>query len=169
VLFRVEYFGKENKMPTSEQNDTLLKAHDNDTVSPTRAVALIRHLDDPGSPSLSEQFNLCELFCRENGLSLQIIIEDETNSGTGLSTKVLEAYETCKQDTDLSYLLTYSPRLFGPSFTDFAAFQMGFRELDTLLLFMESHPPLCKESPHQHETAKSRPNTKDRPQVTSCY
>jgi len=108
-----------------------------------RAVALVRELADPGAPTKDEQLQLAEVFCREHGMSLQIIVEDETNSRTGLSRKVLEAYETCLQDNDLRFLIAYSPRLFGPAYTDFAAFQMGFRELNTLLVFTDSHPPLC--------------------------
>jgi len=154
-------------MTTSNREEALLNAHVNDTSSPTRAVALVRKFSNPKAPTLMEQLSLCELFCRENNISLDIIITDDSSSDSGLSTRVLDAYKVCEREGDIAYLTTFSPAIFGPAFTDFAAFQLGFRELDTLLVFTESHPPLCKGSPHPHETARSRPKTKDRPQVSA--
>lgn len=130
-----------------------------------RAVVLVRELADPGAPTKDEQLQLAEVFCREHGMSLQIIIDDETNARTGLSSKVLEAYKTCFHSYDIGYLIAYSPRLFGPAYTDFAAFQMGFRELNTLLVFTESHPPLCEHSSDPPKSEMSSSKSKGSPQI----
>jgi len=156
-------------MSTTNREEALVNAHVNDASSPTRAVALVRKLSDPKAPSLMDQVTLCELICKESNISLDVIITDDSSSDSGLSSRVLDAYKVCEREGNIAFLITYSPSIFGPAFTDFAAFQLGFRELDTLLVFTESHPPLCKESPHQHETAKSHPKTKERPLVTASH
>jgi len=85
-----------------------------------RALALIRYSSNSLFPSPQEQLEQCLYFAQAQGFTVTRTLVDLTDSERGISFSILTFIENViPLLDDVDFVLTHSPRIFGPSYEDF--------------------------------------------------